>query len=196
MHVAVADPACEHCGQGKHERDDRYALHAMQMPNGPARLRSPPSQRLEEPVGRPLLEVQSRRRGLCSKRSLHRARCCGEEPGRSEQVASSTTWEDAHGYEGSLGNDGSVRADERAECCRADVRPSVGLAAGKSEPSAAFLAFIGLRDDMGRPVARDDCEGAFALASCRISSWRLVRAPALGCEPSRRDVRRLSKTCR
>jgi len=29
LHVAVADPAREHDGQGKHERDDGYALHRI-----------------------------------------------------------------------------------------------------------------------------------------------------------------------
>lgn len=52
-----------------------------------------------------------------------------------------------------------LRAGRRAGRHRADVR---------SGPATAALAFAGCRDALGRPVARDDSQGAAAVAVRRI----------------------------
>lgn len=70
-----------------------------------------------------------------------------------------------------------LRAGRRAGRHRADVQ---------SGPATAALAFAGCRDALGRPVGRDDRQGAAAVAVRRVARGSLVRATPLDSrEPER-----------
>ncbi|SDF00260.1 DNA end-binding protein Ku [Bradyrhizobium brasilense] len=81
-----------------------------------------------------------------------------------------------HGHEGSLGNDGSLRACRRARRQRADLRRA---------PATAPVVFAGCSVALGRAAARGNREGALAVAPRRLPARHLGRAPALGSREPR-----------
>ena len=97
-----------------------------------------------------------------------------------------TGLEHAHGHEGSRGNDGSLRADERSGRIGADLQPAAGFRrATRSCRSAAPRAIDGFREAMGRPVARRDGESPFTVAVHCFSSRSMDRSPPIGRELAR-----------